>query len=193
MYYIKRSITVSVFLFIAVFLLTVFFLIADGFDDKIQRSDVAIILGSMVRPDGVVSDRLAARLDKGLELYNEGLIHTIIVSGGTGKEGVNEAVVMKRYLMTHQIPDSSIIVDDQGNNTRATARNSAALMRQYGFKSALIISQYFHMSRTYLAFQHCNISPIYKAHAHYFEGRDLYSIAREVFGFYSYLLFHRSC
>lgn len=193
MYYIKRSIAVTVFLFIAIFLLTAAFLIADGFDDKIQRSDVGIILGSMVRPDGVVSDRLAARLDKGLELYREGLIHSIIVSGGTGKEGINEAVVMKEYLMKHQVPDSSIIVDDQGNNTIATARNSVSLMRQYGFKSALIISQYFHISRTYLAFQQCQISPLYKAHANYFEGRDIYSITREVFGFYYYLLFHKNC
>lgn len=140
MYFIKRSIVVAVLLFIVVFLLTAAFLIVDGFNDKIQRSDVGIILGSMVRPDGVVSDRLAARLDKGVELYREGFIQSIIVSGGTGKEGVNEAVVMKEYLMRQHIPDSSIIVDVQGNNTRATARNSATIMHENGFKSALLVS-----------------------------------------------------
>ncbi|WP_045107447.1 YdcF family protein [Legionella hackeliae] len=175
------------------FLLTLLFIVSDGLSDKIHNSDVAIILGSKVNPDGTPSQRLAARLDKGIKLYQQGVVSYIIVSGGTGKEGINEAIAMKDYLVNHDIPAAHILMDKNGDNTRATAYNCTQLMRQYHFKSALIISQYFHITRTRLALQQCNISPIYNAHANYLEWRDGYSIVREVAGFYYYLLRYHSC
>lgn len=192
-YYVKHSLWISVIVLLFIFAITTFFLIFDGLDDKIEQSDVAIVLGSQVNPDGSLSGRLEARLDKAIELYRNDVVPAVIVSGGTGRSGYNEALVMKKYLLAHQIPESVIFVDGHGINTRATAFNSADLMRTHGFKSALIVTQYFHISRTYLALQQCGIAPIYTSHAHYFELRDVYSIVREVFGFYYYLLIKRDC
>jgi vancomycin permeability regulator SanA len=61
-------------------------------------------------------------------------------------------------------------------------------MQERNMQSALIISQYFHISRTRLALKNQGISQIYSAHAHFFEARDVYSITREVFGFSAYVL-----
>ena len=80
----------------------------DGLSDHIRKSDVAIIFGSKVNPGGMLSSRLAARLDKGIELYRKGMFNYIIVSGGIGKEGIDEAVAMKTYLLAHQIPAAVI-------------------------------------------------------------------------------------
>src|SRR3712207_7177756 len=44
-----------------------------------------------------------------------------------------------------------------------------------------------HISRTRLAAKSFGISPVYTAHASYFELRDLYSIVREVVGYGEYL------
>ncbi|MBH0142681.1 YdcF family protein, partial [Pseudomonas syringae pv. tomato] len=66
------------------FILTAGLIAMDGLSDNAQTSDAAIVLGSKVTPDGVPSARLQARLDRAVELYRQGRVRNIIVSGGTG-------------------------------------------------------------------------------------------------------------
>jgi vancomycin permeability regulator SanA len=156
-------------------------IIIDGLNDNVQRSDVGIVLGSKVMPGGAPSDRLKARLDRAGELYREGAFGHVLVSGGTGVEGFSEARVMADYLARrYAVPRAVIILDEQGNDTGATARNSAAIMARHGFRSALVITQYFHVTRSRLALQRQGVENVGSAHAYYFEWRDLYSIAREL-------------
>lgn len=163
-------------------------IVADGLTDEVRPSDVAVVLGSKVNPDGTPSPRLAARLGRALELYRAAVTPRILVSGGTGIEGVPEGTAMKRWLVSKGVPDAAIIVDDQGVDTRATARNATALMRAHDLHSAIVVSQYFHIPRTRLAFAQEGQRGLGSAHPDYFELRDLYAIAREVPGYASYLL-----
>jgi vancomycin permeability regulator SanA len=162
-------------------------IVADGLRDDIHPADVAIVLGNTVERDGRPSARLRARLDKTVELYRGGLFGHVIVSGGVGAEGFNEAEVMMAYLISQGVPEGSIIADGEGLTTSQTARNAARLMKEHGWQSALVISQYFHISRTRLAVESYGVRPVYSAHAEYFELRDVYSIAREVIGYGAYL------
>lgn len=184
--YQKLALTLSL-VFITLFSVTCLAIVLYGLHDNVKKSDVGVILGSKVNPDGTLSPRLIARLDKGIELHNQNLIKTIIVSGGTGKENMNEAQVMEQYLVTHNIRKEDIIVDNSGNNTAATAKNSAAIMKAHGLKSVVIISQFFHLTRATLAFKQAGITDISKAHANFFELRDIYSMGRETIGLYYYL------
>ncbi len=68
------------------FSLHTFLIVFDGLNDERVQSDVCIILGNKVNPDGSLSERLKRRLDKGLELYNDSVVHLIFVSGGLGKK-----------------------------------------------------------------------------------------------------------
>lgn len=188
--YQKLALTLSL-VFITLFSVTFLAIVLYGLHDNVKKSDAGVILGSKVNTDGTLSPRLIARLDKGIELYNQNLIKTIIVSGGTGKENRNEAEVMKQYLLTHNIPNENIIADGNGNNTAATAKNSAAIMKAHGLKSVVIISQFFHLTRATLAFKQAGITDISKAHANYFELRDIYSLGRETIGLYYYLFAKR--
>lgn len=61
-------------------------------------------------------------------------------------------------------------------------------MESFGFKSALIITQYYHVTRTRLAFSKVGIERFFSAHADFFELRDIYSLLREFFGYYKYIL-----
>jgi vancomycin permeability regulator SanA len=186
---IRPTLSVIGALILALFLATAGFILYSGLSDKLAKSDVAIILGSKINANGEPSVRLKARLDKGIELYKQGYFEHIIVSGGFGKEGFDEATVMKDYLVAHQIPTHVVITDSQGDNTRATAMNSERIMRAHGFKSALVISQYFHIARSRLALQQSGIAPIYTAHANYYDWRDLYATPREVLAYFDYCLF----
>jgi vancomycin permeability regulator SanA len=155
-------------------------IVIDGLVDDVAASDVAVVLGSKVELNGQPSARLQARLDRALALYQARITAHIIVSGGTGIEGFDEGQVMRDYLVAHGVAASAILTDSQGNNTEATAQNCARLMQAHGFKSVIIVTQYFHIPRTRLALHAYGIQTVHSAHARFFEGRDLYSTAREV-------------
>ncbi|NEX92114.1 YdcF family protein [Caulobacter sp. 17J65-9] len=163
-------------------------IVADGLTDDVRRSDVAVVLGAKVYPSGRPAPNLAARLDKAVELHRGGFVRAVIVSGGFGKEGHDEATVMRRYLIAHGVPADAILVDHAGVNTMATARNAATIMRAHGFRSAVIVTEYFHVSRTRLAFEKQGLAGASTAHADWFDVRNLYSVPREVVGYAAYLV-----
>lgn len=161
-------------------------ILIDGLNDERIKSDVGIIFGNKVNPDGSLSERLKRRLDKGLELYNDSTIRLIFVSGGLGKEGFYEGTKMYEYLVEKGVPESRIIVDNFGNTTKATAVNLQKL--NLDADSILVVSQYYHISRAKLALKNEGFKKVNGVHAEYFEVRDLYSIIREFAGYYKYLM-----
>ena len=96
-------------------------IVIDGLHDNIDISDAAVVLGNKVELDGKPSKRLKGRLDRAVELYKKEYFEYIIVSGGIGKEGFNEAKVMKNYLVEKGIPNECVILDDKGYNSFMTA------------------------------------------------------------------------
>lgn len=97
------------------------------------------------------------------------------------------AKVMKNYLVKVGIPADAIIEDSNGIDTFMTAKNSKAIMDRNKFQSAMVITQFYHVTRTTLAMHKVGIEKVYSAHARIFEIRDFYSLTREFFGFYIYL------
>lgn len=182
-----RAAAIIVAIAFAALLLASTVLVAQGISDEIYEADFAVILGNTVNSDGTPSRRLAARLDMALELYHRGVFKNVVVSGGMGREGFDEAVVMRDYLTKRGVLQDQIIVDSLGLTTAATAKNVAAIARERHWSSVLVISQYFHIPRCRLALTRVGFEPVYAAHAHFFELRDIYSIFREVIGYAAYL------
>jgi len=163
-----------------------------GLKNHIFIADTGVILGNQVLPSGVPSERLKARLDKGFELFMAGTVKTLIVSGGLGKEGYQEAFVMRQYLIDKGVPEDKIFTDTDGNTTIDTARNGYSICQSHDHKTAIIVSQYYHILRTKIAFTKAGFDPdkTGTASADYFEIRDLYSIFRELFAIPKYLLWY---
>lgn len=185
---IKKVLLITSISFALAFVISAALIVADGLRDDIHAADVAIVLGNKVEAGGIPSARLRARLDKTVELYRQDLFPRVIVSSGVGSEGFGEATVMKAYLVEKGVPEDRIYLDSQGATTYLTAKNASRMMKEQGWRSAIVISQYFHISRTKLALRRYGISPVFSAHAEFFELRDFYSTAREVFGYGAYLL-----
>jgi vancomycin permeability regulator SanA len=184
----KRVVLLIALPMMLAFTLAATLIVADGLTDDIHVADVAIVPGNTVERDGRPSARLRARLDQTVALYRQGLFPAVIVSGGVGREGFDEALVMKRYLVENGVPEGSIYVDSGGATTRLTAKNASRMMRENGWQSAMVVSQYFHVPRMRLAMKRAGVTPVFSAHAQYFERRDVYSIAREVIGYGAYFL-----
>ena len=184
----KRVLLLTALPIMLAFILAATLIVADGLTDDIHAADVAIVPGNTVEKDGHPSERLRARLDQAVALYRQGLFQDVIVSGGVGSEGFDEAEVMKRYLVERGVPEGRIHVDSGGATTYLTAKNATRIMRENGWQSAMVVSQYFHIPRMRLALKRSGITQVFSSHAKYFELRDIYSIAREVFGYGAYLL-----
>lgn len=173
----------------AVFAILLIFISVDGLNDDKACADVAIILGNQVYSNGELSKRLQARVDKGLELYKNGLVKKFIVSGGYGKEKQDEALAMKKYLLAKHVPAADVLTDNQGHNTQLTAINYLRFAQEFNFESVIVVSQFFHITRAKMALRKLGIKKVYGAHAQYYEWRDLYSLIREVFALGKYYLF----
>jgi vancomycin permeability regulator SanA len=183
-----RVLKIFSLLFLLWFATHVSVITCDGLNDDLGGADIGIVLGNKVENDGRPSNRLKSRLDRAYELYTGKYIKLLVVSGGVDPGGFNEAEVMKNYLIAKGVPGSGIIMDLQGANTIKTAINTKELLRKHNYKSVMIITQYYHISRTRLAFAKAGIGNVYSAHARIFEFRDLYSLFREFFAYYKYLL-----
>lgn len=151
-----------------------------GLTAQPQPADCLVVPGNTVNPDGSISPRLRARLDEALRLYRAGLSPLIFVSGGLGREGHYEGSAMQRYLVAQGVPAHAIVVDNVGNNTEATARNFARLARIRHLKSAVVVSQFFHLPRTQLLLRQQGVSTVSASAARYWELRDVYALLREV-------------
>lgn len=146
------------FLFILLFILavftffftTIFFRIYhQGQNATPAKSDVIIILGCKVNPSGAPSLLLQYRLEKALKLFRENYATKIIVSGGQGaNEPMSEAKAMKDWLVANRVPESAIFIEDQSTDTFENLQFSKAVMEREGLKSAIIVTNKFHLYRS---------------------------------------------
>lgn len=151
-----------------------------GLRDHLAPADAIVVLGNTVGPDGRPSPRLRGRLDAALKAYRSNLAPLLIVSGGTGKEGFDEALVMADYLVAQGVPREAVLADSDGIDTAATALNVARMGRERNIRSVLVATQFFHVPRSRLALSLAGLDVVGNVHADYFEARDIYSLAREV-------------
>lgn len=181
----KRIIKVLITIFLVWLFGHLIYTTIDGLTDEKKQADIAVILGNKVNKDGTLSKRLEKRLECGLNIYRNGRVKKILVSGGLGKEGFYEGDKMKDYLITNGVPDSLIIVDNLGNNTIATVDNTLKLKDSLNFESLIVISQYFHLTRTKMLFRKRHFDDVSSVSPKYFEFRDIYSLLREFGAYYT--------
>jgi uncharacterized SAM-binding protein YcdF (DUF218 family) len=115
--------------------------------DERQPVDAIIVLGA-AQYNGRPSPVLRARLDHALGLYRDGLAPVLVVTGGVGPgDTTSEALVGKRYLITHGVPLKSVIAQPQGRTTMASMTAVAKWLRRRGVRRVLLVSDPFHMFR----------------------------------------------
>jgi uncharacterized SAM-binding protein YcdF (DUF218 family) len=155
-------------------------LVATGLLTAARPADVAVVLGNTVQADGRPSPRLAARLDRAYDCYAASQCRILFVSGGVDPAGADEAAVMRDYLLARGVPADRIVTDSAGVDSWSTARHASAYMREHGYTRALAVTQYFHVPRTMLALRRQGVPDVSGGYPRFFEGRDLYSVFREL-------------
>ena len=163
----------------------------DGLTDKNDRGDVAIILGNAVYPDGSLSPWLKGRVDAALDLYRQGKVKKIFASGGIGMDkienGYPEGDAMKKYLVAHGVPGNDVIADNYGRNTYLTAKDFIAWNRQYHYTSAVVVSQFYHITRSKYILRKLGFKNVGNASSRTYSFGDVEGTLREVPAFYKYV------
>jgi uncharacterized SAM-binding protein YcdF (DUF218 family) len=115
--------------------------------DEAQPAQAIVVLGA-AQYAGRPSPVLKARLDHALNLWNRHLANLLILTGGTGAGDVtSEAAVGRNYARKHGVPDSAILVENEGRTTSESMRAVAGMLEVRGLQSALLVSDPFHMLR----------------------------------------------
>ena len=122
------------------------------------RPAAAIIVMGAAQYVGRPSPVLRARLDHAIGLWHQGLAPRLIVTGGRGQGDVtSEADVSRKYALRRGVPDSVILLENEGRTTSESFRGAVALLRTDHARSeertpadrytAILVSDPFHMLR----------------------------------------------
>ncbi len=124
-----------------------------GTTDYRRAADVVVVFGAQVHADGRASTSLRDRMDTGVQLYKDGAVEYVIVSGGVGESGYNEALVMRDMAVEAGVPEEAVIIDSNGVSTNATVADTVPFFGEDGRRRILAVSQYYHLPRIKLAYQ----------------------------------------
>ncbi|MGE5403371.1 MAG: YdcF family protein [Candidatus Saccharibacteria bacterium] len=152
------------FIIIAVFLVCAvveYDVISFGMTAQPVESDCIIIMGCRLYGT-VPSPFLRARMDEGIRLYREGYCRYIIVSGGKGPgESISEAQCMRLYLASHGVSSRAILIEDESRSSTENLKYSAVIMKRYDIRTAVIVSNRFHLRRAAYIAKRCGINASY--------------------------------
>nr|WP_283775631.1 ElyC/SanA/YdcF family protein [Lactobacillus johnsonii] len=96
---------------------------------KTKKLDYVVVLGAGLMGKRV-TPLLAARINRGIEVYRRNPGSKIIMSGGQGPdEEIPEAVAMAKYAEEKGVPKKDIIVEDKSKTTRENLIFSHKLMK----------------------------------------------------------------
>jgi uncharacterized SAM-binding protein YcdF (DUF218 family) len=107
-------------------------------NDQVVRADVIVALGG---------DKRCGREKRAVELYRQRIADKVIVSGVQYAWGIHTGEAAKRYVIRLGVPESDVLIIRDTWNTRAEARVLDSLMREHGWRSAIIVTSPFHSRR----------------------------------------------
>mgnify|MGYP001591701197 CR=1 FL=1 len=114
-------------------------------DEFIEPTSVALVFGAGLNANGRPSDALADRLITAAELFSDGTVEKILVSGDNiTDEYYNEPAAMTDFLVEWGIPEDAIAQDFAGARTYDSCIRAKQI---WGLDEAILVTQKFHLSR----------------------------------------------
>lgn len=119
-----------------------------GGENNAVPSDVIVVLGAGLRRDGRAGDALWRRSLVAAQAYHEGLAPRVICTGGTSERQTrSEADACREILIGEGVPAEVIVLEDGSHSTEQNAINTKAIMAAQGWRTAVVVTDNFHMLR----------------------------------------------
>ncbi len=111
--------------------------------DTIPQVDCILVLGAGVWESGP-SPMLRDRLEKGIELYQQGVAPKLLMSGDHGRKDYDEVNAMKEYAIEQGVPSQDIFMDHAGFSTYESIYRAKEIFQ---VKTMIIVTQEYHLYR----------------------------------------------
>jgi SanA protein len=112
--------------------------------ESVPADRVAIIFGAGLRRDGTPTAILRDRVQTAVQLYKNGKIEKLLMSGDNRVVEYNEPGAMRQYALSLGVPNEAIVLDYAGRRTYDTCYRAKAI---FGVESAILVTQNFHLPR----------------------------------------------
>ncbi|WP_214629790.1 YdcF family protein [Paenibacillus agaridevorans] len=112
------------------------------------RADAGIVLGAALWND-VPSPALKERLDYAYQLYKDGVVEVLILSGGYGgvSSKLSEAEGMRNYLTSKGMAEDKLILEMEAGNTYENLVFGKRIGEEAGYSEFVVITHDYHAPR----------------------------------------------
>lgn len=111
---------------------------------NVPKKDVAIVFGAGILPDGEPTPYLKWRVETAVKLYKAHRVQKLLMTGDNSSTHHNEPVAMGKLAEKLGVPSKDIVLDYAGLNTYDSCYRAHAI---FGVKSAIAVSQGYHLPR----------------------------------------------
>jgi uncharacterized SAM-binding protein YcdF (DUF218 family) len=115
--------------------------------DEAAAADAIVVLGA-AQYRGRPSPVLRTRLDHAIALFERGLAPRLVLTGGVADgDTASEAAVSRIYALRAGVPDSAILLENEGRTTGQSLERVARLLRARDLNAVILVSDPFHVLR----------------------------------------------
>jgi len=115
--------------------------------DAAGPADAIVVLGA-AQYRGRPSPVLRARLDHAVGLYARGVAPRMVLTGGVADgDTASEAAVSRLYVLAAGVPDSALLLENDGRTTGQSLERVARLLRARRMSAVVLVSDPFHVLR----------------------------------------------
>jgi SanA protein len=124
----------------------------------VSECETGLIMGTEpFRPDGTTNLHFLSRVTAAVELYSNGKVKRLLVSGNPRNREFDEVSEIREALLARGIPNNAIILDSGGIRTWETARRAREI---YHLRKVIVITDDFHAARAVLSCEHFGIDSV---------------------------------
>jgi len=105
---------------------------------------VAIVFGAGLWRNGTATPVLQDRVQTAANLYFDGKVEKLLMSGDNRFVDYNEPAVMRAVALSLGVPEDAIVLDYAGRRTYDTCYRAKAI---FGVTEAILVTQAFHLPR----------------------------------------------
>jgi SanA protein len=111
---------------------------------EVPARRAAVVFGAGLWRDGSPTPVLRDRVTTAAQLYFEGKVEKILMSGDNRFVDYNEPGAMQAYALQLGVPHEAIVLDYAGRRTYDTCYRAKAI---FGLQEAILVTQSFHLPR----------------------------------------------
>lgn len=123
----------------------------------IPKKPVAIVFGAGYYEGGRLSSILQDRVDTAIELYENGKVKKLLMTGTNNTVKYNETSAMVKYAISKGVPPEDIVSDYAGFRTYDSLYRAKEIFQ---VNSAILVTQQYHLFRAIYIANNFNINSI---------------------------------